>query len=525
MRKRIERTGSGVYSVAVTALAATAAFLLSPAGPQESAASDAQEAMTASVSLSADAATLAVRLPSGASRTFRLEKGKLFVDGVERATYEPGGELEDAWRQLLRSPAVFSAENLEIALREWSAPPGADEVAARVLERALESVSEGVPELADPAAPRPEITVEGPNGGVSIAPGRLSFEELSGQLDRLRGSLERLGEDAAGADEALALVVHDSYAIPAGRTVQGNLALLDGELSLDGTVAGDVLVLDGTLQLLPNAVVEGNILQVGGEVEQHGTPRIEGELLSIVPLDPRSVAAAVAPAPDVRVRVRPVIAGQHRGFFGSVARNFERAMHGLGTTLGWLVGLGLVGLALVYFQRPRLEAVADTARNNAARSFAVGIAGEVLFFPVSLILVVAVITWLLIPFYTVAVALALVGGYLAVAHAAGEILAARRFRSELLERLRRSNSYYYVLSGLVLLQLPFALAAVLWLFGGPLSFLRGLTIFAAALVTWAAVTLGFGAVILSRGGTRAEYARGVPGFSRIRFSSDREDVA
>ena len=201
-------------------------------------------------------------------------------------------------------------------------------------------------------------------------------------------------------------------------------------------------------------------------------------------------------------------------------------MEGLGTTLGWFIGLGLAGVGLVYFTRPRLETVADTARNHMARSFATGLAGEVLFFPISLILVVAVITWLLIPFYVVAVALALIGGYLAIAHAAGEILAARRFRSELLERMRRANSYYYVLSGLAFLLIPFAIVSVLWAFGGPLSFLRGLTMFAACLVTWAAVTLGFGAVILSRGGTKTDLSSGYSGYSgRVPFASETEDVA
>jgi hypothetical protein len=43
-------------------------------------------------------------------------------------------------------------------------------------------------------------------------------------------------------------------------------------------------------------------------------------------------------------------------------------------------------------------------------------------------------------------------------------------------------------------------------------------------VTWVAITLGFGAVILSRGGSRTEYARGYA--SSVPFaSSEREDVA
>jgi hypothetical protein len=529
MRNGIERTRNGVYSVAMVALASTAATLASPAAGQEIQQAGSQDALTASVSLSSDRATLTLALPDGATRTIRLEKGTLFIDGVKRADYEPGGPLDTEWRSLLRSPAVFSAEGLAEALRDWSAPAEADESAAAILEAALDSATGSTPpanivEVAD--AVGEEVQMEGPNGGVSIAPGRLSFGQLGDQLERLRSSLDRLGEDASDADEELALIVHDSYGIASDRTVEGNLALLDGELDLDGTVSGDVLVLDGVLNLMPNATIEGDILQVGGEVQQHGDAHVAGELLSIVPLDPPAPAAA----PDVRVRSSVprihVVERSRGGFFGSVYRNFERAMDGLGTTLGWFIGLGLAGLGLVYFTRPRLEAVADTARNNVARSFATGLAGEVLFFPVSLILVVAVITWLLIPFYALAVALALIGGYLAVAHAAGEILAARRFRSQLLERLRRSNSYYYVLSGLAFLLIPYALVSVLWAFGGPLSFLRGLTMFVACVVTWAAVTLGFGAVILSRGGTRTEHARGHAGYtSRVPFASEKEDVA
>jgi hypothetical protein len=530
MKNRIRKLRWGLYSVGLVAIAGTAVAFLSPTptrATQETASRPAQEAIVASVSMSGQGATLTLTLASGAIRTFRLETGKLWLDGIERATFEPGGALDAAWRDLLRSPAVFSAEDIAGALRDWTPPAGADQRAGEILERALdaaiadEALGEALPALDQ------GVAAEAPKVGISIAPGRLSFEELGGQLQRLRESLERLGDEAAEAHESLALVVHDSYAIPAGQTIEGNLALLDGELRLSGTVSGDVLVLDGTLVLEPDALIEGDVLQVGGDVTQRGG-RIDGELLSMVSLHPRPEARALAPVPDVRVRAAPhvrVVRNGPRGFFGSVARNVERAVGGLGTTLGWFIGLGLAGLGLVYFQRPRLETVADTARNNVARCFAVGLAGEVLFFPVSLVLVVAIITWLLIPFYAIAVALALVGGYLAVAHALGEIFAARRFRSELLERLRHANSYYYVLSGLALLLLPFAAEAILWVFGGPLSFLRGLAAFAGGLLTWAAITLGFGAVILTRAGTRTEYSSGSAVFSHAPFASKREDVA
>jgi hypothetical protein len=112
-----------------------------------------------------------------------------------------------------------------------------------------------------------------------------------------------------------------------------------------------------------------------------------------------------------------------------------------------------------------------------------------------------------IPFYILAFGLALLAGYLAVAHATGEVLAQQRYRYKWIERLRRSNSYYYVFSGLAVLLLPFALAAALELFGGWLSFLRGLTMFVAVSATWVAITAGLGAAILARGGRVTEHAR------------------
>lgn len=165
--------------------------------------------------------------------------------------------------------------------------------------------------------------------------------------------------------------------------------------------------------------------------------------------------------------------------------------------------LAALGLLLVSVGRRRLETVSDTVRLEFARSFAMGLAGEVLFLPVLLVLTVLVITWLVIPFFLLAAGLAGLFGYLAAAHAGGEIFARRRFRSEWLERLRRSNSYYYVVSGLALLMLPFAAGAALWVFGGAADFVRGLILFVAGVGTWVVVTAGFGGVLLTRAGGRS----------------------
>lgn len=499
----------------VTAVAATL-FLAPGHGPAQ----EAEEAQVVSSAVTVTSgprarAELELELADGTEHAISFRGGTVRVDGRSVGDYEAGGTLESAWRGLLSRHVGDPPAALGEALLDWEPSDLSGDQAAtyRSLRERLRDILRVAPPAPAADAPAAEtVTVTGPGGDqLAIAPGALSFEALTGRLERLQGSLEELGEAAEDARERLALIVHDDYAIPSERTVPGNLALLDGTLSLSGTVQGDVVLLDGTLVLEPSARIEGDLLQVGGTVEEAGG-RIAGEILSLRPATPgtprppaeaRQAPAPEAPSRPARVRVRH----DDRGFFDRMGHYVGHAVDGVTGALSAFLVLGLLGLLAVYFARPQLEAVADTARYSFGRSFGMGLAGQVLFFPVVLILVVLVITWLVLPFFLLAVFLAVLAGYLASAHAVGEIFAARRWRYEWIERLRRSNSYYYVLSGLALLLLPFAIEAALWIFGGLAGFLRGLAAFVACVLTWLAATTGFGAVLLSRGGTQGEHVR------------------
>jgi hypothetical protein len=513
MARKSVRIGTLVRGAA---LAALAALVLLPAAP--GVAQEADEVVESSMTVSSETATLELRTREGETHRIRFRDGRVSVDGEAVGGYEPGGALEQAWRGLLasglsESPGfVLGADRL----RAWEPDVSGDAAEThRALMDALDRIL-GAEPATDDAAGAETSSMQAPGGDqVSIAPGRLSVERLTAQLRRLQESLGRLGEEARASAEDLAFIVHDDHEIPRGQTVDGNLALLDGELRLGGQVNGDVLVLDGTLLLEPAARVEGDVLQVGGEVQREGG-RVAGEFLSVEPVGPSAAPEAPSPPGDIGDRVQEEVERrleeyrrEHRdpGFFGSVGRNIARAFGGVVGVVGMFLLLGLAGVLGVYFLQPQLETVADTTRHSFGRSFGVGLAGQFLFFPVLLVLVVAVITWLVIPFYVAASAVALLAGYLAVAHAAGELLARRRFQYEWMERLRRSNSYYFVLSGLAVLLLPFALAEAFHLFGWWLDFLKGLIHFLAVVGTWVAVTAGLGAVLLSRGGQRTEYAR------------------
>lgn len=68
--------------------------------------------------------------------------------------------------------------------------------------------------------------------------------------------------------------------IPADGTVSGKVAVLDGTLAVAGRIAGDVVVINGDLELVPGAVVGGSITVVGGEIVGGDSARVEGEMVA-----------------------------------------------------------------------------------------------------------------------------------------------------------------------------------------------------------------------------------------------------
>ncbi|MFW6205958.1 MAG: hypothetical protein ACOC5I_01840, partial [Gemmatimonadota bacterium] len=189
-------------------------------------------------------------------------------------------------------------------------------------------------------------------------------------------------------------------------------------------------------------------------------------------------------------------------------RHVTRGLGGIFSTLityAILVGLGFVA---VFFGRTYLEGIADTAREQTLRSGLVGLAGSFLVLPAYILGLLALavsivgIPLLLVfaPLFPVAVAVAALGGYLAVAHGAGESLAERRFTGD--DWFSRANSYYYIITGVGLLLVLFLASHIVSMAGPWLGFLEGLLKFLAVTLTWAAFTIGFGAVLISRAGTR-----------------------
>jgi hypothetical protein len=171
-----------------------------------------------------------------------------------------------------------------------------------------------------------------------------------------------------------------------------------------------------------------------------------------------------------------------------------------------LFGIGFV--AILFGARKYLEGVADTVRAGVGRSFLVGLAGSFLLIPVfvlgcialaiSIVGIPALLVW--IPLFPVGALAALLLGFLGTAHAAGESWAERNYYGS--DWFRRGNSYYFLMTGLLLLASLFFAARIVHMAGPWLDFIKGILTFFGVVLTWGAATVGLGAVLISRGGSR-----------------------
>lgn len=380
--------------------------------------------LSSEISISQDAAELALELSDGSTLTLMLEAdGVVSLNGARIGAYERRDALDQAWRDLLQRAMDTPTPALADLLIGWEPPADGAGIGGR-LDRELEAALSSVTVSETPEPP--------PSADASDSIQRLN--------QRIR-ELEQLIEDPT------------------------RLQQLEG---LDEVQGADLEALR----------------ELRSELERDLREEIRHEIRSEIQVDDWARS------------------------WSSPWRHITRGFGGIFSTLmtyAIMVGLGFLA---VFFGRQYLEGVADTARHATLRSGLVGLAGSFLVIPAYVLGLLALavsivgIPLLLVfaPLFPVAVLLAAVGGYLAVAHGAGEALAERRFSGA--EWFNRANSYYYVITGVGLLLMFFLAAHVVSMAGPWLGFLEGLLKFVAVMLTWAAFTVGFGAFLISRAGTR-----------------------
>jgi hypothetical protein len=261
--------------------------------------------------------------------------------------------------------------------------------------------------------------------------------------------------------------------IQADTRVDGPIAVAHGNLDVYGTVDGDVVALGGDVRVHKGARVTGDAWAAGGTVLIEGGSVDGGK---------RSIAA-----PTIATTEQP--------------RHPLTTLDSIKLVLGWFALFAIIGLGVMIFTEANLDGVVVALERGFAKSFWIGLAGEVLMLPALLVLVVAlaitILGALLIPFAVVAYVIAAAGlltlGFLAVARLTGGGLTSDRGTTT-----PRGVHVRALMLGLVVFGALWMLAAAFtWspIFG---AILRAVAI----AITWAAATVGLGATIISRAGTQ-----------------------
>jgi hypothetical protein len=484
------------------AVAFTAALLL-PAD----ASAQLREVVSKQISVGASEAALVLEFSGGDRLDAAFRNGAVSVDGRSLGSYEVGGPLDSAWRALLGQAVALENGPLAVAVRDWTAPSSLTGNALEVgeaLERALTEALEPAPTGAA------NVTVSNGQG------------EASTLARLLVGSVTRLSviEDALrGLGPNIVVRVQEDFEVGAGEVVEGTVVVIDGAARIEGEIRGDLVVVDGSVALEEGSVVTGELRMAdarmlrnlgsvsGGVVDVLATERSQtDDLRERLRSEIRDEVRR-----DLRNEIRDVTRSSRNGFsFLSPFRSVVRGIGGLIETVFTILVLGLLGAVAVSFARENIEIVADTAREAPGRAAAVGLAGTFLLVPIWILGAVALvisivgipvaIAWL--PLFPAAVLVAGLFGYLAVAKNAGEWLADSGYAWT--DWIRKSNPVHAIVGGLIGLMLAFAAAHVLSIlpfFG----FLSGLLVFVGCVITFAAVQIGFGAVLLTRGGRRREH--------------------
>jgi hypothetical protein len=310
---------------------------------------------------------------------------------------------------------------------------------------------------------------------------------LWAQADSTR-ELSRVLERLAKGEQIQSLPKADSVApgpraVPAGATVHGTI-VARGPVDVSGTVDGSVVSLSGDVAIHAGGRVTGDVVSVGGRVLAD-SGWVGGEMrtmsaLPTLPPDPKPIS-------DTR----------------SAA---ERTMSAVKVVAGSFGVLLIVAIGVLLFAAPNLSEVVETVERRFAKAFWVGLASQLLFLPGLVVLCIALaltlIGVLLIPFAVVAYAIAIAGlltlGFFAVAQLIGSAVWRGR------EATERGRLFGTLVVGVAIFFALWLLASLLvW---APLA----ATVIRAAAVaaSWAAITLGLGAAILSRAGTHRRVASG-----------------
>ncbi|MFQ6032671.1 MAG: hypothetical protein ACE5K2_07095 [Candidatus Zixiibacteriota bacterium] len=263
--------------------------------------------------------------------------------------------------------------------------------------------------------------------------------------------------------------------------VDGDVVAVGGDVTVEGTVTGDVVAVGGDIFVASDGVIERDAVSIGGDVEKEPGAVIRGERVGI---------SCLTGLPFIHmVRFAPFL-----GSFQGLAL-FARIVR-----IMIFLFLGIVVISIV---PKNVAKVKDRIRQDLLKSALVGFAAEILILPIFILLIVTIIgipVALLVEPLLILVALIL--GYTGVSYFIGEKL--RESTS-----LKPETPMMTLVIGILAVESVLLLARFVGLFEHFLFAFSLILTLIGWMIWYVAITVGFGASILTRLGTRPKEVKSV----------------
>lgn len=334
-----------------------------------------------------------------------------------------------------------------------------------------------------------EIIIEG--GKIKIGDREFDFRDLS-DLETLGGlrALDALDEMGVPRpprprvrprplSSAGVFRMGKDLAVEEDEEVDGDVVALGGSVEIRGTVTGNAVSIGGDVDVFSTGIVEGDAVSVGGHVTKHGSAVVRGEKVSIAFLSgPRFRL------PSLHTPFPFFITGFHAPAWAFFARILK------------ILLFIFVGIVIVSILPRHVDKVREKVKRDFLKSGLVGLAAQILVIPIFILLIITIIgipvALLVEPLLIIA---ALILGYTGVCLFIGEKLQEHT-------SLKPDTKIMILVIGILAVELVPLLARVLGLFGGPFSPLGWVVAFIGWMIGYVVITVGLGASILTRLGTR-----------------------
>jgi hypothetical protein len=217
-------------------------------------------------------------------------------------------------------------------------------------------------------------------------------------------------------DDSL-VVFGGNVVLEKGSTVKGDVAVFGGNVQAAGAIHGDMAVIGGNVDLPGTAVIDGDLLNLGGHVTRAKGATVRGKLQELTPGLGRE-GPSVVPVPP-RPPLLPDLGYVSGDDGGGVLTLIWRTFKAIVRAVVWMLTLMALGLLAVLFLPANINMIAQGIVQEPLRSFGIGLLTLIVGGILGLFLLIAACSGLLV---WLALALATLFGWIAAGCLVGQRL-------------------------------------------------------------------------------------------------------